>query len=72
MSRNCDFSVHFNLEPVCGMAEISFIERKPEPLGTKFKYILYYKKGDIICLETQRGKYNDLSLSYGNSNSTNA
>ena len=39
------------------LPNISYIIRKPKPLGTEFKTVCYPSTGIIIRLEIQRGKY---------------
>ena len=40
-----------------GLPNISYIIRKPEPLGTEFKTVCCQLTGVMIWLEIQRGKY---------------
>jgi len=40
-----------------GLPNISYIIRKPEPLGTEFKTVCCQSTGVMIWLEIQRGKY---------------
>lgn len=42
--------------PTGGLPNISFIQRKPEPLGTEFKTVACGKLGVMLYLEIQRGK----------------
>ena len=38
------------------LLHLSYIFRKPEPLGTKFKTVAYYVTGAFLFIELQRGK----------------
>ena len=55
-----------------GLPNISFVERKPEPLGTEFKNVCCGITGIMLGLEIQRGKYNEVPLTHSDLNATNA
>ena len=47
-----------------GLSNISFIARKPEPLGTELKVVVDPETGIMIFLEIQRGKTGMADLKY--------
>ena len=55
-----------------GLLNISFVERKPEPLGTNFKCVCCAITGLLLGLEIQRGKFNEVPLWYDDLNTTTA
>jgi hypothetical protein len=47
-----------------GLPHISFIMRKPEPLGTEFKVVACPQTGLFLYLEIQRGKEDMQQMKY--------
>ena len=55
-----------------GLPNISYIKRKPEPLGTEFKNVVDGIAGNIIWLEIQEGKERMKNKQFQNLGSTAA
>ena len=54
------------------MPHLSFVARKPEPLGTEFKNIVDGLSGEMLWLEIQEGKYRMKNKQFQNLGSTAA
>ena len=54
------------------MPHLSFVARKPEPLGTEFKNIVDGLSGEMLWLEIQEGKYRMKNKPFQNLGSTAA
>ena len=55
-----------------GLPHLSFVDRKPEPLGTKFKNVACAITGIMLALEIQRGKTDDTVLKHDDVKSSTA
>ena len=58
------FNPDIEIDEPGNLSNISFIARKPEPLGTEFKVVCCSRTGIILLLEIQRGKKGMCSLPY--------
>ena len=45
-----------------GLLHLSFVDRKPEPLGTEFKVVADYDTGILLYLEVMEGGAENMSL----------
>ena len=72
----CDFNIltilFFRTTKTGGLPNISYIKRKPEPLGTEFKNVVDGIAGNIIWLEIQEGKERMKNKQFQNLGSTAA
>ena len=49
-------AISFQTTAEGNLPHMSYIFRKPEPLGTEFKTVYCYVTGDLLFIEAQRGK----------------
>ena len=49
-------TIRFRATAKVSLPHLSYISRKPEPLGTEFKIVACYVTGALLFIEVQRGK----------------
>ena len=49
-------AIRFRITAKGNLPHLSYIFRKPEPLGTKFNKVACYVTGDLLFIEVQSGK----------------
>ena len=49
-------TINFPMKAKWNLPHLSYIFRKPEPLGTEFKTVACYVTGALLFIEVQRGK----------------
>ena len=49
-------AIRFRTKAKGNLPHLSYIFRKPEPLGTEFKKVAFYVTGDLLLIEVHRGK----------------